>query len=348
MANTYPTLQTLLDKNVQERLLSTAIEEIGLASPEVTQIAAKTISGITAKTYVRTGVPKTGFRSPNDPVTFVSSQYETRVIELAPSSTAIFIDDLLAQADDQGEAELKAQETIGVMQGVLLSMGAQMFYGKDIDSKGFDGLKSFIDDSMTMSADTTAAADSEEGTSVYAIVEGPRGVQWVYGQNQSLSLSPFEDTFLPKDGGAVPGQAAKLNAWCAIVSASKLAAARLKNIGDADGTTLNDDKIAELISRFPAGTRPTKLLMNRKAAEQLRKSRTIYATASAGNAANGDSLGSAPSVEYAFGVPILVTDSILDDESDLSVYTGVSHFSSSGRSKAIAQAKSAKNSSAEA
>jgi hypothetical protein len=329
--SSYPTLAQLTAKNVIDRLVLDAIDEVGLSAPEVTQIASRTISGVTTKTYVRTGVPKTGFRAANSPVDFVASQYETRTIDLAPASTAIFVDDLLAQADDMGPGELKAQEIVSVMQGVFLSMGAQMFYGKSVDANGFDGLKSFADDSMIMSADASADADSEAGTSVYAIVEGPRGVQWIYGKDQTLSLSPFSEALLPKDGGAVPGQVAKLNAWCAIASASKLAVARLKNIGDADGTTLTDDKIAELLSRFPAGVKPTHLILNRKAAEQLRKSRTIYATASAGNEANGASLGSAPTPESAFGVPILITDSILDDESDLSSLTGITHFSASGR-----------------
>lgn len=308
------------------------IEEIGLSAPEVTAVAARTITGTTYKTYVRTGVPKVGFRKPNAPANFVVSTYEQRTIELFPMSTMVFCDDLILQASEDGEASVMANETSGVAQGAILSAGAQCFYGQRVDADGFPGLYNYIDDSMIMSANE-AKKNTEEGTSVYAVIEGPRGVQWVYGRDSGIRLGPWKDMNLPKGGSVVPGKGAKLNSWLAIVNHSKLTAARLKNIGDAEGTTLDDNKIADLLLRFPAGYKPTKLIMNRKALNQLRKSRPVVANSINGGSVGGGTITLAPIPTESNGIPILVTDSILDDESDLSSITEISHWGQKSKKK---------------
>ncbi|WPX40116.1 hypothetical protein QET93_011290 [Akkermansia sp. N21116] len=327
-----PKFLTLLDiqkKNGTSKDVA-MIDEIMMTAPEVTSVSSRTIAGTTAKTYIRTGVPRVGFRMPNAPADYVASTYEVRTLELFSMSTLVFVDDLILEASVDGPASVMSAETIGVAQGCALSLGSQMFYGKRIDKDGFPGLYEFIDDSMLMSANE-AKKDTEEGTSVYAIVEGPRGVQWYYGNGSGMKLGPWADKELPRklengEIGSVPGKGAKLNSWVAIVNHSKLTAARLKNIGDAEGTTLDDDKIADLLMRFPSGIKPTKLIMNRKALNQLRKSRQIVAASVNGGSVGGGSITTAPIPTDAFGIPILVTDSILDNESDLSSIKGISHY----------------------
>lgn len=66
--------------------------------------------------------------------------------------------------------------------------------------------------------------------------------------------------------------------------------------------------------------------MNRMALEQLRKSRKVVSVSVDGGKAGGDSSGSAPIPTHAHGIPILVTDSIVNNESDLSSITGISHW----------------------
>lgn len=298
------------------------IDEIGLSCPEVTQIDTKTITGISYNTLIRTGVPKVGFRKPNAPANYVASKHELRNINLFSISTMVHVDSLILQASEAGEAEELAKEAASVTQGAMLSMGAQCFYGTRIDKDGFPGLHNYIDDSMVMSAEPDNAK-TEKGTSVYAIVEGVRGVQWVYGKGQPFNLGAFRDRDRIENSKVIPGKGADLNAWLAIVNHSKLTAARLQNVGSSESSGLTDDLIAELLMRFPAGMKPTKLIMNRKALSQLRKSRNVVGVSSA---TNGGSFTSAPVPTEAHGVPILVTDSILDDESDLSSITGASYW----------------------
>lgn len=160
----------------------------------------------------------------------------------------------------------------------------------------------------------------------------PRACTGAGAATRGISLGPFKDTYIPgKDPetgeqGAIPGKAADLTAFVALVNNSKLSAARLKNIGTAEGTTLDDDKLAELLALFPAGSRVTKFIMNRMALEQLRKSRNVVSVSVNGSKAGGDSSGSAPIPTHAHGIPILVTDSIVNNESDLSSITGISHW----------------------
>ena len=325
---------TLLD--IQKRNGSESdiglIEEVGRSAPEVTQLASVVGSKTIVKTYVRTGIPRARFRPANAPIGYTSCTYESRNVELFPISSIVFVDHITLESSDDGEAAVLADEASGITEGVLLSLGAQGFYGKKIDKNGFPGLPDFIDDTMIISADSSKAADNYDGTSVFAVVEGPKGVHWRWGRDKGITLGTFKDALIPgKDPetgepGAIPGKVADLTAFVALVNNSKLSAARLKNIGTAEGTTLDDDKLAELLALFPAGVRVTKFIMNRMALEQLRKSRRVVSVSVDGGKAGGDSSGLAPIPTRAHGIPILVTDSIVNNESDLSSITGISYW----------------------
>lgn len=302
------------------------IEEIGLSAPEVTQIAARSISGTSYKTFIRTGVPRIGFRQPNAPATFVTSKYENRTVELFPISTVVFVDNIILSGSPDGESAVLADETNGVGQGCLLSIGAQIYYGKRVDKDGFYGLDDMIDDSMIMSADESKPAESNDGTSVYALVEGPTGVQLVTGNGKAFNLSSFSPMTIQKDNGVIPGKGASLDCWVALANHSKLTAARLKNIGDTEGTTLDDKKLNRLIKRFPPGTRVSALFMNSKSLLQLQESRPVVSVATNGSTVGGDTSTIAPTPTSFMGIPIYETSSIVDNESDLSGITGISHW----------------------
>lgn len=144
------------------------------------------------------------------------------------------MDHITLESSDDGEAAVLADEASGITEGVLLSLGAQGFYGTKIDKNGFPGLPDFIDDTMIISADSSKAADNYDGTSVFAVVEGPKGVHWRWGRDKGITLGTFKDALIPgKDPetgeqGAIPGKAADLTAFVALVNNSKLSAARLK------------------------------------------------------------------------------------------------------------------------
>jgi len=85
---------------------------------------------------------------------------------------------------------------------------------------------------------------------------------------------------------------------------NKNSAVRIKNLGTASGSTMNDDLAFEALSKFPAGLTADFCFMNRRSLEQLRRSRT-----------NVTSLTGIPSLpDSVGGIPIVVTDSIVNTE----------------------------------
>ena len=71
---------------------------------------------------------------------------------------------------------------------------------------------------------------------------------------------------------------------------------RIKKLTEDAGATLDDDKIADLLSKFPVGKRPDVLFMTRRSLKQLQQSRT------ATNATGAP----APFPTESHGVPIVV------------------------------------------
>ncbi len=85
---------------------------------------------------------------------------------------------------------------------------------------------------------------------------------------------------------------------------NKNSAVRIKNVGAAKDTTMNDDLAFEALSKFPVGVKPDFCFMNRRSLEQLRKSRT-----------NVTSPTGVPTIpDNVAGIPIVVTDSLLNTE----------------------------------
>ena len=217
-----------------------------------------------------------------------------------------------AQLRALGTSQIQAIEAAGVMRAALSTVGTQTIYGNSASSKGFAGLQSLIGtfgDELVVDAGGTTA---NTGSSVYAINAGVTGVQYVYGNGTTFDLSAFrEGDAVDADGRRYPAFIADLTAWIGLQCVNRYAVGRLKDITAAEaGARLNDAKIAELLSRFPVGERPTHLLMSRRSAFQLQISRTT-----APNTKQEAFTGILPGVPTeSFGIPIIITDSIGDTE----------------------------------
>jgi len=85
---------------------------------------------------------------------------------------------------------------------------------------------------------------------------------------------------------------------------NKYAVGRIKKITTDSGKTLTDALIAQLLEKFPVGFRPDYLFMNRRSLRQLQSSRT----------ATNPTGAPAPFPSESFGIPIVVTDSIVSTE----------------------------------
>jgi len=287
------------------------IEEVATASPEVVTIPARTIRGTSYKTVIRNSRPSVAFRSANEGTAGSKSNFAERLVEAFILSARIEVDKAVARGYEDGPEALQAIEGAGVMRAALSTVGSQTIYGRNAGSKGFIGLQEFITtfgDELVVDAGGTT---SGTGSSVYAIKAGNQGVQYVYGNGTSFELSPFrEGDAADASGNRFAAYIADLTAWVGLQCVNRYAIGRIKKCTADSGKGVTDAKIAELLSKFPVGERPTHLLMSRRSAFQLQTSRTM--TASTKQEAFTGILPGTPT--ESFGIPIIITDSIVDTE----------------------------------
>ena len=287
------------------------IEEVATASPEVVTIPARTIRGTSYKTVARNSRPTVAFRQANEGTDSTKSNFTERLVECFILSARIEVDKAVARGYEDGEAALQAIEAAGVMRAALSTVGTQTIYGSSATSKGFAGLQTLIGtfgDELVVDAGGTTAGT---GSSVYAIKASNTGVQYVYGNGTTFDLGAFrEGDATDSNNKRFAALIADLTAWIGFQCVNKYAVGRLKDCTADSGKGVTDAKIAELLSKFPIGETPTHLLMSRRSAFQLQTSRTM--TASTKQEAFTGILPARPT--ESFGIPIIVTDSIVNTE----------------------------------
>jgi len=287
------------------------IEEVATASPEVTMIPARTIRGTSYKTVIRNSRPTVGFRSANEGTDPTKSNFTERLVECFILSARIEVDKAVAKGYEDGAEALQAIEAVGVMRAALSTVGSQTIYGTSAGAKGFVGLQDLVTTFGTELVVDAGGTTAGTGSSVYAIKAGPQGVQYVYGNSTTFDLSPFrEGDAVDSNSKRFAAYIADLTAWIGFQCVNKYAVGRLKDATEDSGKGVSDAKIAELLSKFPVGERPTHLLMNRRSAYQLQISRTM--TASTKQEAFTGILPGVPT--ESFGIPIIITDSIGNTE----------------------------------
>lgn len=280
------------------------IEEVLTAAPEVNFGAARTIKGLSYKTLVRTGLPTSGFRNANEGTVPSKSTWENRVIECFTLNPRWECDKAVADRHEDGAAAFIALEAAGITRASMITMGSQFYYGTSNDAKGFPGLLAAYD-STNMVVDAGGSTAST-GSSVWAVKFGPQDVQWVYGANGMLNVSDVTEARVT-DASDNPYTAyvQEMLAYPGLQVGSKYSVARIKKLTADSGKGLTDILIAQLLMKFPAGVKPDYLFMSRRSLAQLQASRTATTVTGA----------PAPFPTESHGVPIQVTDSIVDTES---------------------------------
>lgn len=189
----------------------------------------------------------------------------------------------------------------------LVTLEKQYIYGDQSpgSTDGFTGLLDGIDSGMVI--DGTGATASTQ-TSVYAVRTGSTDAAIIYNGEDGGTLSVSDVYKVRKiDGSSDPYTALRcdIDGYLGWQIANKFAVGRIKNLHPTDsGAQLDDDKISDLLSKFPAGQAPTFISMNREARKQLQQSRT----------ATNPTGAPAPFPMEAFGIPIIVTDQIVSTE----------------------------------
>lgn len=267
--------------------------------------AARTISGRQYKTLVRTALPSATFRNANEGTTAKKSTFENRLVETFIMEARFESDKAVADSHEDGAEAYIAVESSAILEANMRHVAKQFYYGtgSNGDSKGFPGVLAAVDSDLVVDAGGTT---DNTASSVWAVKFGPQDARWVWGKQAQFEMSDLRVESLQDDSGnRFDAYVQTLLGYPGLQVGRKQAVGRIKKLTEDSGATLTDDLVYKLLSKFPSGIVPDVLFMTRRSQEQLRSSRT--ATNATGNPA--------PTPTEVAGIPIAVTDSILDTES---------------------------------
>jgi hypothetical protein len=212
------------------------VEESIASTPEMNVFPVRSVNGTGFKTLVRSGLPTVDFIAASQGIPGSKSTFENKHFDCAVLGGRIEVWKTILDSPENGApADIKAVESIGVMEAALRKVGRQIFYGTtDLGSaKGFPGLVSFVDSGMIKDATGTTA---NTGSSVYMVKFGPRDVSLIMGRNGTMELSDFRvESLIDDDGNKGPGEVADLASWIGLQQASKHSVVRIKNITEDSG-----------------------------------------------------------------------------------------------------------------
>jgi len=300
------------------------IDETLEVHPELALVHARTISGVHYKTLVRTVLPTVAFRNANEGYESKKAVYENRLVETFILNPRWECDKAVADRYEDGPEAFIALEASAIMEAAMQHLCSCFYYGLTTlaakprhltagDTKGFPGLHDAM--GLTVGTDIlvdATGADASEGSSVFAIKTGPKDVQWVWGNHGQMQVDdPTTERILEPATAATTAKpftayCQEMLAYPGIQVGNRFCVGRVAEIGKADsgGTSLTDVMIAKLYSLFPTGTQPDMFLMSRRSHAQLRANRTATSPTGA----------PAPFPTEWEGVPIHVTDAILNTE----------------------------------
>lgn len=301
-----PTLLDIAKRNGSDAEVG-LIEEASRAHPEIQIIPVRTIKGVHYKTRVRTAVPSVSFRAANEGTAVGKSTWENRLVECYMLTPPFMVDKEVADAAEDGPEAYLAEEAAGILEGAMQTLCKQFYYGNVAgnggDTKGFPGLIDMYDaTNMVVDAGGTTAST---GSSVWLVRTGVQHVRWVLGNDGELRLSDVKEVVLnDASGNPLTYYHQELPARPGLQVGSLYSVCRIKKITADSGKTLTDSLIYSALSKFPAGMGPDAIFMSRRSLYQLRNSRT------ATNATGAP----APVPREVEGIPIYVTDAIVDTE----------------------------------
>lgn len=309
MADNFQNLTDLAkinDKNTNDYGISDLLDDAPLLKVLAADVAS---NGLTHKYLKETGAPSVGFRAINVGRENSKSADTVVSVDLKLLDASFAVDKALADGYRGGPEVFLAREARRHLKAAFAAAESQIINGTSAD--GFDGMSDalLLANAMTVNAGGTTAAT---GSSVYAVRTSDSGtdVQAILGQEGQIAIADpvvqaIEDV---TNGGRYAGYFSTIQAWMTLQVGGVFSLGRVANVTADSGKTLDDDKLAELLSRFPASRPPSYFVLNRRSLKQLQQSRT------ATNATGAP----APFPTEAFGIPIIVTDAISSTETLLS------------------------------
>lgn len=327
MADKFLTLLDIAKLGGQDAAVG-LIEEINVHAPELTELAGRQINGISYRHKKRTALPRQGgtvFRNANEGSDLAASTYEETLGSCYFVDVPLQVDEAVITAgvsEGASQEQVLATEASGATAQALIAVGDQFYRGVTADAKGFVGLKDTYD---ATNCEVDATGSSGSATSAWLIWNAPQGVHWVFGNNTGLTF-PNEWTrqqVRDANGKRFFAYVNNVRGYVGLSVGHSRSIVRIKNITEAK--PLTDNLVAKALLKLPVFMRRSgelKLLMNSQAQYTLQNSRSTVnlGTQDTTNGAKLNRLTSSEPLRYAppalesNGVPIILTDSIPNNE----------------------------------
>ena len=304
------TLNGLIQLN-NNNLADIEVSDLLMDAPLLRSLYAMTSSFGTQHQYLKeTGAASGTFRGVNEGVANTAAERELITATLKILDASLARDKAVAMGYKGGVQAFMAMEIAAALKAAFYEAEKQIISGVGNQAAGFAGLAAlFPTKTSSMVKDAGGTSSGTVKTSVYAIRSTPNDVAVIAGQDGNIQVGDVFETQVPaadyaSSGKLISSVAVNILGWLGLQYGSIYSAGRICNITDESGKTLDDDKIADLLSLFPESRPPTHLAMNRTALAQLRNSRT----------ATNPSGAPAPFPTEAFGIPIILTGAISSAE----------------------------------
>jgi hypothetical protein len=281
------------------------IEDVTTSAPEFRSVLARPMPGTSYKLTRRTALPSPAFRDANPTsLTGSASTYVQELKQMYFLDCPLELDEMIVKGDSRDIGDLLSDEAAGALESAFNVLGSQFYYGTGADAKGFAGLES------QLSIDSVFAGGTSNTTSAYLVDISMQGVHFVVGNDGAIELPEWQKQKVSAGNMAF---VSNLSSFIGLNVGSANAVYRVRGV-NAGSNKLTDAKGAELLSKVPgriASKGTLRWFINRTAAYSLQLSRSAVGQVDGG--AKGMP-AFAPFPTELGGVPIIVTDSLLDTE----------------------------------
>ena len=307
--NTMAGLLALNDRNLSPNEASDILN----AAPVVARMVAQAASegGTTHKFQRDLTEPGVGFRLVNEGITNATGTFEIETLTCALLDASVTRDKAVALAYRKGATAYMDMEAQKSLKAAFFKLECAMF--RSNINKQFTGLPgSTFFDQITADAQVVNAGGSG-GRSVWLLRSALDGVSIIAGNDGRVAMDMEDATVQARDSSNRPYTALlrSMLGWFNVQVGSKYDGARIVNLDGTTGHVLTDDLIAEAAVKAKVGLPYNMIVMSRTSLLELQKSRTAVNPTGA----------PAPFPADAFGIPIVVSDGLPENESAINTTT---------------------------
>lgn len=219
---------------------------------------------------------------------------------------SVMMPKVAADASDDREGTIQT-EIMEHLKASMFEWEKQIFNGTNNSAAGFNGFADVVaDTSDSQYLNGGGTGGGSVYTSVYMVrVNGSvNGIAPVMNYNLEVGTTIVQN-YDPGDGKNAPHYYTPVFGYTGLQIGNNYSIVRIGNLDGSD--SLTDDLLSQALQKFPAGSAPTHIFMNRSQRGALQRSRTTYSPTG---------LPAPVPSEYE-GLPIIVTDALGQAEAEV-------------------------------